>query len=68
MSIRAVTNKRGRPATGKGAPVTVRLQPDMLAALDVLIDRSPDPKPSRPEAVRQILAAALHKRRPDGAN
>lgn len=52
--------KGGRPATGKGTPVQVRLQPDMLAALDALIDRSPDPKPSRPEAVRQILATALN--------
>ncbi|TNC08448.1 ribbon-helix-helix protein, CopG family [Methylobacterium terricola] len=37
----------------------LRLDPDMLAALDELIARQPDPKPSRPEAVRQVLAQAL---------
>lgn len=37
----------------------VRFEPDQLAALDDWIARHPDPKPSRPEAVRQILAGAL---------
>jgi len=33
----------------------VRLQPDQLAALDHWIEQQPDPKPTRPEAVRRIL-------------
>ncbi|WP_280142398.1 MULTISPECIES: hypothetical protein [unclassified Methylobacterium] len=37
----------------------VRLQPNMLAALDNSIAEQPDPKPSRPEAVRRLLERAL---------
>jgi len=59
MSIRDVTNKRGRPATGKGEPVTVRMQPEHLAPLDAWIARQPDPKPSRPEAIRALVTFAL---------
>lgn len=54
MSIRGVINSRGRPATGKGTPVTVRLQPDQLAALDAWIGKQSQPM-TRPEAVRRIL-------------
>lgn len=50
--------KRGRPATGKGAPIQVRLQPDQLAQLDQWIAAQAD-QPSRPEAVRRLIAAAL---------
>lgn len=39
--------------------ITIRLQPEQLAALDAWIARHPDPKPSRPEAIRQVLAGAL---------
>jgi len=59
MSISDVTKKRGRPiSTGKGMPITVRLQPDQLAALDTWIAKQPD-KPSRPEAMRRVLAEKL---------
>lgn len=51
--------KRGPAPTGKGESLHVRLQPDQLAALDAWIARQPEPRPSRPEAVRQILAGAL---------
>lgn len=51
---------RGPLPTGKGVMVGVRLQPDMLAALDALIAKQPDPKPSRPEAVRQVLATVFN--------
>ena len=49
-SIRVNTKKRA-PVTG--TLVGVRLQPDMLAALDKFVDR--DAIPTRPEAVRLIL-------------
>jgi hypothetical protein len=39
----------------------VRVQPPALDALDAWIARQPEPKPSRPEAVRRLLAAALEK-------
>lgn len=59
QSIRATTKKRGRPkTTGKGAPIQVRLQPDLLAALDAFLAERPDIK-SRPEAVRLLLSDAL---------
>lgn len=49
------TKKRmGRPATGQGTPVMVRLQPDLLAWLDA--ERAKlDPEPSRPEMIRSII-------------
>lgn len=47
--------KRGPAATGKGTLVGVRLQPPDLAALDAWIAAQPEPSPSRPEAVRQLV-------------
>ncbi|XQZ40995.1 hypothetical protein E2974_09025 [Paracoccus yeei] len=49
------TRKRmGRPATGQGTPVMVRLQPELLDWLDA--ERAKlAPEPSRPEMVRKIL-------------
>jgi metal-responsive CopG/Arc/MetJ family transcriptional regulator len=55
------TKKRGRPATGKGDPVQVRLKPELMTALDAWIDRQPERKPSRPEAIRQLLAECLKR-------
>ena len=51
--------RRGPPSKGKGEPVHVRLQPDQLAALDAWIKRHPAPKPTRPDAIRRILAEHL---------
>jgi hypothetical protein len=49
--------KRGRPkTTGRGEGILVRLQPDLLNALDQWIADQPTPKPSRPDAVRKALA------------
>ena len=56
--------RRGPPAIGKGTPVVVRLQPDQLAALDAYIARQPEPKPSRPEAIRRVIMGAI-SRKPD---
>jgi hypothetical protein len=50
--------KRGPPATGKGEPIMVRIQPDGLMALDGWIKRQDD-KPTRPEAIRRLLEKAL---------
>ena len=55
-----ITKKRkGPPPTGKGTLIGVRLQPDMLTAVDAWRDAQPAPKPSRPEAVRRLLAEKL---------
>lgn len=40
--------------------VMVRLPSSDLAALDAFIAAEPDPKPSRPEAIRRALAEWLH--------
>jgi hypothetical protein len=50
--------KRGPPATGKGTPIMVRIQPHGLTALDGWIERQDD-KPSRPEAIRRLVEKAL---------
>jgi hypothetical protein len=50
---------RGRPKTGIGPNIGLRLYPELEAALDAWIADQPDPKPSRPEAIRQILGRAL---------
>jgi hypothetical protein len=55
--------KRGPPATGKGTPIMVRIQPKALAALDGWIERQDD-APSRPEAIRRILGRSLTKMAP----
>lgn len=74
-SIPATKKSRGRPATGVGIPVQVRLQPAQVAPLDAWIAAQPDPKPSRPEAIRYALTDwlmgqgyAQHSEGPEGAN
>jgi hypothetical protein len=54
--------KRGPPPTGKGKPVQVRLQPDLLEMVDAYARQMEWPiRPtfwqdrSRPEAIRRIL-------------
>ncbi|TPG13164.1 hypothetical protein EAH84_07125 [Sphingomonas oligophenolica] len=53
-----IKNLGGRPRTGIGTPVMVRLQPDQLGALDQWIANH-ETAPSRPEAIRQLLEQAL---------
>jgi hypothetical protein len=63
MSIRDNTKKRGRPrTTGTGQLIGVRLLQEPLSALDAWIEAQADPKPSRPEAIRQIVIAHLRRR------
>lgn len=56
--INATTKSRGRPATGKGTPIQVRLQPDMLNKLDRWIEQN-DATHTRPQAIRAILDEKL---------
>lgn len=57
-SSRDIKNLGGRPATGKGTPVLVRLQPDQLALLERWIAAN-GVKISRPEAVRRLMIRGL---------
>jgi len=50
--------KRGPPPTGKGAPILVRIQPPLLANLDVWIAKQGDSL-TRPEAIRRLIEIAL---------
>jgi len=54
--------RRGPLPTGQGTPVVTRLHSSQLAQLDDWIARQDD-APSRPEAIRRILAKALGKGR-----
>jgi hypothetical protein len=57
--------KRGRPSLyeggdGKGAPqIGLRLPPPELAAVDAWIVKQPKPRPSRPVAIRRLVAIGL---------
>lgn len=47
----------GRPATGKGTLIGVRLQPDLLAWVDA--ERAKiEPEPTRPEFIRGLIERA----------
>jgi len=56
-----ITKKRGPKPTGIGTLVGVRMLPDLLGALDAWIAKQPEPKPTRPEAVRRLLGEALRR-------
>ena len=58
MSKVSDAKKIGRPPTGVGTPVTVRLHRRQIDALDGWI-RQQDPVPSRPEAIRRLLEERL---------
>jgi hypothetical protein len=49
---------RGRPRTGIGKPVGLRLYPDLERRVDQWASDQPD-KPGRPEAIRRLIEIAL---------
>lgn len=49
-----IAKRRGRPATGLGTGVLVRLQPELLAWIDAEREKL-EPQPSRPEMIRLFL-------------
>ena len=49
----------GRPPTGIGKTIGLRLYQDMEAELDAWIADQPDPKPSKPEAIRRLIDRGL---------
>jgi hypothetical protein len=62
MSNISDTKKIGRPATGVGKPITVRLNEADLAALDSWIAAQED-EPTRPEAVRKLMRLGMTAQR-----
>jgi hypothetical protein len=61
-SIADNRKSRGRPPTGIGKPVGLRLYRDIEQGLDRWIKAQPNPKPSRPEAIRLIVSEWLRDR------
>ena len=58
-----------------GTLVGVRVQPEQIVPLDAWIEAQPEPKPTRPEAIRHALTDWLtgqgyvrHREDPEGAN
>jgi hypothetical protein len=49
---------RGRPLTGIGKPVGLRLYPDLERRIDDWASKQSD-KPGRPEAIRRLVELAL---------
>lgn len=50
--------KRGRPPSGLGTPVQVRLKDEQLAAIDAWRRGQPD-LPNRPEALRRLAEIGI---------
>jgi hypothetical protein len=53
--------RRGPKPTGKGTSIHLRLLPKLLGRLDAWIEAQPDPKPTRPEAIRFLLRERFDK-------
>jgi hypothetical protein len=49
---------RGRPRTGIGKPVGLRLYPELERRIDAWASKQPD-RPGRPEAIRRLIEVAL---------
>jgi hypothetical protein len=64
-SINVIKKSRGRPATGQGTLVGVRLQPDQLDDLDGWTKKHA-PDLSRPEAIRRLVELGLGAPIPTG--
>lgn len=54
---------RGRPRTGIGKVIGVRLYADMEAEIDAWIAAQPDPKPSKPAAIRRLVGDGLRMKK-----
>jgi hypothetical protein len=55
-SIRDTKNLGGRPKSGQGTPIMVRLQPDALSRVDDFRARRREPI-TRPNAIRSMLSS-----------
>lgn len=54
-----IKKSRGRPATGQGTLLGVRLQPDQLAAIDAWTEKQRGEGMTRPEAIRRLIDLGL---------
>jgi hypothetical protein len=51
--------RRGRPATGKDPVASVRIPKELEAAIATWIERQPEPRPTRSEAIRRLIEKGL---------
>jgi Arc/MetJ-type ribon-helix-helix transcriptional regulator len=58
-SIGVLPKKRGRPATGRDPMLNFRSPPDLTARIDAWVDQQSEPRPSRSEAIRQLVEKSL---------
>ncbi|WP_303703022.1 hypothetical protein [Brevundimonas naejangsanensis] len=56
---KTLAKKRGRPATGIGQTIGVRIHEDQLAAIDAWAEQQRPPLKSRPAAIRLLIDKAL---------
>ena len=56
---KSIGKKRGRPPIGPGLQINTMFRPETVAALDRWIAAQPDPKPTRPEAIRRLIEFGL---------
>ena len=57
-AIPNIKKSRGRPRID-ATPIGLRIPPPQLARLDAWIANQPDPKPTRPEAIRRLIETGL---------
>lgn len=60
-SISVTPKKRGRPATGKNPHVSVRMEPELIAAVDEF-RAATEAVVSQSEAIRTLVADALKEK------
>ena len=64
LNGREAKRPRGCPRTGIGRVLSLRLYPELEAALMAWVERQPDPKPSRSEALRRLVEKGLAAEQP----
>jgi hypothetical protein len=56
---KVLEKKRGRPSIGKGLQFNSSFRPELAARIDVWIEKQPEPRPSRSEAIRKLVEKGL---------
>ena len=59
VAPRKIERGPGRPRTGIGPAISMRLYPEVEAALYAWIERHPEPRPSRSETLRRLVEKGL---------
>jgi hypothetical protein len=63
-SIPDSRKRRGRPSTGIGRSIGLRLYPDQESKIEAWIKKQSDPTPSLPEAIRRLIDHGLSASEP----